>query len=281
MKWILFIVLFFPTGLWAKPSLVFDGYYKILAGNQHVGYIIHRYIFDDKTKRFQSIHYLRTNKVAGNQTESLVAFADDRFHPISFQFTQTVGSKVKIIDATFKNLAMTASLSNGQKSQNISQSFKKGTFLSIFLTPLMMSQGVSNDKRYTYAAIAEEDGKSYKGDAYIQKNMVSYKGQSVFKVMNVFKGNKFYFFLNSKGEYLGSHSPSQNISTELVANPFEATRNMPVNGAHLKKIFGEVPKGQKNTLAEATTSLAPSPNQNSVQKIQPQPESPNSKKKGP
>ena len=250
----IFSAILSPSTLFAKKPkdldrITFDGYYKVLAGKRHVGYAIQRYLFNEKTKTFRSIYYVRTNQMAGNQTESLLATADDRFYPRSYQFTQTVGKKIKIMDAQFNGLNMSATTGNGKQSQKVKQSFKKGTFLSIFLVPLMMSKGMSTDRRYSYAAIAEEDGRAYKGDAYIQKNMVSFKNQSVFKVSNVFKGHKFYFYVNTKGEYLGSESPSQGISTILVANPQSATQNMPVNAAHLKKLFGEIPQGQVNSFA--------------------------------
>lgn len=258
---ILTLAFLLPQPALPAGKIIFDGYYKIFAGSLHVGYVIHQYRFDEKKKVFQSIHYLRTNEKAGNQTESLNAFANDKFHPISYQFTQAAsgaaGNAVKLIDASFSGDKMTATVSNGQQPQKIQNTLQKGSFLSIFLVPLMMSQGIGTDKRYQYSAVAEEDGKTYQGDAYVQKDMDTYKGQSVFKVLNVFKDTKFYFYVNNKGEYLGSSSPAQQISTELVADPAEATQGMPVSAAHLQKVFGDIPKGQTHSLAASVAAPAP------------------------
>ena len=61
----------------AEPQILFDGYYKLLSGGIHVGYVIQRYQYDPKLKQFISTYYLKTGALAGNITESLKAYATD------------------------------------------------------------------------------------------------------------------------------------------------------------------------------------------------------------
>ena len=62
-----------------------------------------------------------------------------------------------------------------------------------------------------------------------------------------------------EGEVLGTVSPVQDISTELMATPAEATTGLLVPSKTLQLLFGKVPEGKVNTLAKANASPAPKP----------------------
>lgn len=96
------------TILIALPStsmadVLFEGYSKILSGEEHIGYVISRYEFDSKKKQFVSTYFLKTGKGAGELTESLKAYADSELAPISYEYTSLMGKDTKTIDAKFKN----------------------------------------------------------------------------------------------------------------------------------------------------------------------------------
>lgn len=240
---LLLILIIAKTSFASTEKVIFEGYYRVLAGERHVGYVIHRYSFDEKNKRFRSTYYLRTNQLGGDITESLDAHSDDKFKPISYQFTQVIGSAIKIIDAKFTGLTMQATVSNGHSSNKISKTFPKGSFLSTFLGYLMLQKGMGTDKHYEYLGIAEEDAQTYKGNAYIRQNMVEKNGMKLFKVLNIFKNTKFSSLINESGEVFSTHSPVQKISSELVSLPAQATKNIPVSRQHLMKLFGNIPAG--------------------------------------
>lgn len=239
----------------ARAEIMFEGYYKVASSNTKIGYFIQRYEFDPKAKKFISTYYIETNTLGGNSSESLRAFADDKFQPISYQYTVKTPELTKMIDATFKGTVMTAVITQGNSSQTVSKKVPKGTFLSTFLGYLMLQKGYSNGKKFNYSAVAEEDAESYNGEAYI-KDQQKFLEKPVFKILNNFKGVAFVSFVTEKGEVLGTQSPVQQIATELAPSPNLATEGFTLPVKTLNILFGRVPVGKVNTLAQSPTASA-------------------------
>lgn len=231
----------------ARAEVLFEGYFKILSGDQHIGYIISRYEFEAKKKQFISTYFLKTGKGPSEVTESLKAVADSELAPISYEYTTLAGKESKTIDAKFKNNNFTGVVKTNGKVQRIEKKTPKGTFLSTFLVYLMLKskEGLQSETNYEYQAIAEEDGAIYQGQALVGKE-VTHNGFKVFKILNTFKNSKFLSYVNERGEVLGTDAMAQGITTELVANPADATANLPYSANLLQAIFGSVPTGQAN-----------------------------------
>lgn len=242
----------------ATAEVMFEGYSTVRSGQTTIGYTILRYEFDAKKKQFTSTSFLKTNAAGNNVTESLKAVSNDKFQPISYSYTTKVGDTIKTIDAKFANNEMTATVGDGKTSQKVKVPVKKGTFLSTFLGYLMLQNGYKIDKKFTYSAIAEEDGAAYSGEAFI-KAEEDFKGQKTFRILNTFKGAEFVSFVNPKGEVIGTVSPLQDISTELMATAAEATKGMVVPSDALKTLFGSVPAGKVNSLANKANTLSAVP----------------------
>lgn len=232
---------------------MFEGYYQIRVGGVHSGYVIQKYEFDSKKKLFTSIYYIRTNPLAGNITESLKALSNDKFEPISYQYTSKTGETVKTIDATFKGNKMLAVISDGKLGNKVEKEFAKGTFLSTFLAYMMLSKGISKGKVYSYSGIAEEDAAVYNGKAMIQDN-VKEAPVPAYKVLNDFKSTKFISIMSQKGEVLETKSPVQQIETRLVKTPVEATKGFQIDSKSLSLLFGSIPTGKTNELVKAPDS---------------------------
>ena len=79
----------------AHAEVLFEGYSKILANGAPIGYIISKYEFDAKSKKFISIYFLKTSGKGMEVTESLKATADAKLGPISYNYTTIVGKEVK------------------------------------------------------------------------------------------------------------------------------------------------------------------------------------------
>ncbi|KYG70740.1 hypothetical protein AZI85_02060 [Bdellovibrio bacteriovorus] len=233
----------------ARAEILFEGYSKILSNDQHIGYVISRYEFDAKKKHFISTYFLKTGKGPTEVTESLKAVADSELAPISYEYTNLAGKESKTIDAKFKNGTMSGVILSGGKTQRIEKKIPKGTFLSTFLVYLMLKskEGLRSETNYEYQAIAEEDAAITKGQALVGKEE-TFNGFKVFKILNTFKDMKFLSYVNDRGEVLGTNAMGQGITTELVANPSEATANLPYSATLLKTLFGNVPVGQANVV---------------------------------
>ena len=249
---LLIIALLIFIGANLKAEVLFEGYSKVLSGGVHVGYIINRYEFDAKKKQFISTSFLKTNDSGGAITESLQAFSDDQLRPLSYQYTTLVSGQPKTIDAKFEKGKILANVHDGAKQEKIVKDIPKGSFLSTFLAYIMLKspQGLKPDTKYEYTAIAEEDAALTKGIAFV-KNPEDFNGLKALKVLNEFKNSKFISYVNEKGEVLSTKSPIQGIATELVPLPSMATMNMQIPTALVKKLFGDVPTGQKNEVSKA------------------------------
>jgi len=243
------MIMIFVSPLMARADLLFEGYSKVMLGDAHIGYAVQRYEFDPKKKEFTAISFLRTNQSGGNITESLRARSDAALKPLSFQYTSLVGGTGKTIDASFKNDQMTATVRDKGKPGTISKKIPKGAFLSSFLAYLMLQgkEGIKTGVKYGYQAIAEEDAAVYSGEAYVAGEE-TFAGLSTFKVLNTFKGAQFISFVTHKGEIIGTKSPVQRISTELVPSVKEATIGQPFNAGALTTLFGAVPAGSENAI---------------------------------
>lgn len=259
---ILLAILILPLS--SHAEILFEGYSKILSGDQHIGYVVSRYEFDSKKKQFISTYLLKTGKGNNEVTESLHAVADSELAPISYEYTTLAGKEAKTIDARFKAGTLSAMVKTGGKVQRIEKKIPKGTFLSTFLVYLMLKSkdGLKSETNYEYQAIAEEDGAIYKGQALVGKEE-NHNGFKVFKILNTFKDSKFLSFVNERGEVLGTNAMGQNITTELVANPSDATTGQSFSSTILKTLFGNVPAGTNNVVSQnekikSTPSATPS-----------------------
>jgi hypothetical protein len=241
----------------AHAEVLFEGYSKIMANDEPIGYIVNRYDFDSKKKQFTSTYLLKTGKGPNEITESLKATADMELGPISYEYTSLAGKDSKTIDAKFKNGNMSAVMRTNGKVKRIENKIPKGTFLSTFLVYLMLKskEGLKSETKYEYQAIAEEDAAINKGQALVGKEE-TFNGFKVFKILNTFKDMKFLSYVNERGEVLGTNAMGQGISTELVANPEAATKGFPLSPSIMKALFGGIPAGTNNVVSTALKQSA-------------------------
>ena len=232
----------------AKPETLFEGYAKVISNEKHIGFVISRYQYDNAKKQFYSSYLLKTNINGIDITESLKAVATSDFAPVSYEYTTVTGKETKTIDAKFKGDQMVATIKEGKKTERIDKKIPKGTFLSTFLLYLMMKSpdGLKAESKYEYSAIAEEDASIQAGKALVGKEQ-DYLGQRAYRILNTFKGIEFLSYVSLKGEVLGTDALGQNIKTELTKAD-AATAGFAVSPSVLKLIFGDIPKGEKNSL---------------------------------
>lgn len=253
-------VLLISFSLSAKT--IFEGYYKILAGKggqQQVGYVVQRYEADQKTSTYTSTYFIHSKSPKGSMKESLKAKANAKFQPLSYAYTSQVNqeingkiqTRVKTIDAQFKNGTMIAQVNDGNRKNTIRQKIPSDAFLSTFLGYLMLSKGMKVGKKFTYkSAIAEEDAAISSGEAFIE-SVTPYKGHQAFRILNQFKGSQFISLVSPQAQVLHTKSPAELISTELVASPDLAQQGFDQSQKNLKILFGQAPSGRENVISKA------------------------------
>lgn len=250
------LLCFSPVATFAA-EIMFEGYYRIELAGKHIGYSIQRYEFDPKDKTFSTISFLRIKTGEEVMQESLKAKSNDKFQPVSYNYTLTQGKTLKTIDATFKGEIMKVKIIDGKNVQDQTHKLPKGTFLSSFLTYLMLQKKMKIDQAFQYSAVAEEDAASYNGKALIESREAK-TSYDVLRILNSFKGEKFVAKVAVvkdpkeadkylRGEVLGTGSPTKNLSTELVESAV-ATENQIVPNKILIDVFGNMPTGKNNLL---------------------------------
>jgi hypothetical protein len=261
LRLLLIVFLCFGPAAATAADVMFEGYYRVDIESKPVGYIILRYAFDPAKKNFEAVSFQRIKFGDKVVQESLKATADDKFHPIAYQYTSQVGDAVKMIDATFKGDIMTLKINDGKKIRTETYKNRKGTFLSSFLPYMMLQQPLEINQAFSYNGIAEEDGGSYSGKAWLQ----SKEGKSsydLYTVVNKYHGEEFLSKMavvknpkdpkkNIKGEVFGTSSPAKNISTTLMASASTATEGQLVPNKTLITLFGAVPTGKVNMVSSA------------------------------
>lgn len=259
------LIIHSPTLALGANKTLFEGYYKITSGGKHVGYYIQRYELNPKLKQFVSTYFLRTNALGGNISESLSAHSSDKLNPIKYNFTSLQGKKAKTVDVNIRKSKkgesmMQIKITENGKLRVSEQKIGKGTFFSTFLIYLLLQgeKGLSAGAKYNFRAVAEEDGKAFPGEVFVDST-TKMRNQEAYKVLYTFKRTHFVNFVNTQGDVLSSISPALDISAELVANPDDATKGMPFNEKTLKHLFGAIPKGNVHRLAPVATTPTQAP----------------------
>lgn len=259
------IVLFFSPGTLYASEIMFEGYYRIEVSGEHIGYAIQRYEYDSKAKGFTCTTFMRVKMGDKVIQESLKAKSNDKFQPLSYQYTSQVNETTKGIDATFKGQIMTLKRFEGGSNKVKNETYKipEGSFLSSFLMFVMLQKKLALNQAFKYSGIAEEEGASYWGKAWLESKEV--KGKQVhFRVFNMFKDEEFISRMVAipdpaeadkylKAEFQGTESPKQKLTTRLIATPNQATEGQTVPNKTLIGLFGAMPTGKVNLIASPPT----------------------------
>lgn len=238
----------------ASAEVLFEGYYKLTLGTEHIGYIIQRYELDTASKSFSSVNFVLTKTAEATTSESLSAKANTKLEPLSYQYTRLEGSKSKAIDAIVKKNKLVLKIVENGKAQAREVGINDKVFFSTFLAHLMLKNpnGISVGNKFTYDAIAEEDGAVEKGEVYV-KEQVKEKGLQTFRTLNTFKKEQFVNWVNIKGESIKTEVPQVNLKAELVTDPKQAYGALPFNQSTIQLLFGKIPEGKINMLIDPRT----------------------------
>lgn len=242
----------------ANDSVLFEGYYRVLKAGQHVGYYIMKHEFDAKKKQFVGITFMQ---IEGEEpmTESIKVVASEDFRPITYAYTAMGSGVTRTIDIKTDKTKMTGTIVMKGQTEKVSRVLPKNTISSQFLiySILRSPRGLKLNTSYDYEAVAEELAEIKKGQAKVA-GTETLDGIKAFRIENTFLDTTSNNIVSERGEVLATLSPSQKIAIELVAKPENATGSFRVQNALLKALFGEVPKGEKNPLAQAKT-VTPAP----------------------
>lgn len=250
MRYFLATAVFFLS-FHSHAQTMFEAYLKIEQNGQHVGYAIQKYEYNKSTQQFIATSYIKTNLLEGGTQESLKAVSDNKFNPVSYQYTAQIGKTVKTIDAKFsltdKNLKATAVIGDGKNNKTVTKAFNKGTFLSTFVNLVIKQYKYKTDQKYDFQAIAEEKFSASSGSALF-KSTYELNKNKVFVGTFVFAGSQFESHITEDGQAYKTILAQQGLSTEVVKTPADATKGFKLNEKVLKGAFQSIPRGKKNFL---------------------------------
>lgn len=246
-KILLISVIYFKAHL-SLAQILFEGYYKIQARTDHVGYSIQRYESLESGKKLRATVFIKTNAQAGNVTESIVTESDAQMRPLKMAYTGIFGQQTKTIDATIQNGDLIAEIRDGSKTEKKKVRLEPGIFFSgiLIYSILKSPHGLVPETQYNYKSIAEESLEIVGGKAIV-KSYEDFRGKiKSLKVLNEFKNLKFYSWVTERGEVLETIAPYQGVVTYLVPNREEALKGQVVPEKTLKTLFGDIPNGYEN-----------------------------------
>lgn len=256
------------TSFSAKADILSEGWYKLLLGQQHIGYIVQRYELDTKKNQVVMTSFLRTNALGGDITESLQAFSTVGFEPISYQYSILKGKDATLIDAKFAKESATVKVTEKGETKTHKYKVPKGAFLSYYLGLVMTSyknakdpndSGIKVGRAFNYKAIAEEDGQLADGSADVL-GTEKINGHDTFRVRVKFKNIQSISFLTASAEVAQINQPISGHQVK-VSTREEATRGFPSSEKSLKTLFGTIPKESalSKVIADTTQTLTVQP----------------------
>lgn len=259
LGFLIFISAFHFQSAFAAKEVMFEGYYKLMSLDKHIGYSLVRYEYDNAEKKFFSTYLTKISNGGSEVMESLsaTAEADDTMTPVKFKYVGLLGKESKTFEGTFKKgkagkLKMTLTRTEGSAKPVItSQDLDSKILLSTFLTYRMLRSktGIQTNSQLKYGAIAEEEGTLIEGTAEVL-NEEKYKGFTAFKIKNTFKNVLFISHVTDKGEALVTTVPDAKLTSELVAKAAEAVGTIGLPEAIAKSLFGHLPLGDKNVVSQ-------------------------------
>ncbi len=243
----------------SSAEILFEGYYRVLQGGIHSGYFVSRHEFDSKKKQFISTSFM---KIEGgiDFTESIRSVANENFYPVTYAYTGVQQGQTRTVDAKFEKGKILATVTANKQSEKIIKDIPKNTILSGFLiyAILRSPQGLKPNIKFDYDAIAEEYGEVKRGTVSV-KEFDTYETLKAIRIENSFLDTKSSNLVSEKGEILSTASPTQKIAIELVPQSNLATQGMKVPQGLIKALFGDLPTGLKNIVAQSGVGNKPTP----------------------
>lgn len=254
-----FMFLLFSLAARANDPVLFEGYYRVLKGGEHVGYYIMKHEFDANKKQFIATTFMRMEG-AEDTTESIRAVASENFRPISFSYTAAQAGMTRTIDVKADKTKMTGTITHLGQQEKIAKPLGKNAISSLFLiyAILRSPQGLKPNSTFNYDAVAEEMAEVHKGSVQVGASE-EVGGIKALRIENTFLETKSTNLVTDRGEVLATISPTQKIAIELVAKPENAYGAFRLQTALLKAHFGKVPLGLTNVYAKANRVDPPLP----------------------
>lgn len=262
IRLLLAFLLFFGPGVSFADDIMFEGYYRVRLDGDHVGYAVQRFDFDPKTNEFTCLQFLRVQIGEDLIQESTKARANDKFEPLSYQYTYQRGSELKKIEGTIKGREMKLAIADGAAPvRNEMVTIPERAILSSFLLYKIMQKPLKAGPGWSFNAIAEEVGGLSSGTVRVVSER-KLAGRSRFKIEVAFKdetlqwdlvaeGDKTRPHAFTKGEVFTTESIEKGFRLDLVPRASLATANQVVPGKTLVTVFGNVPSGKLNMAAGA------------------------------
>lgn len=245
------------TSCVSSAEILFEGYYRVLQGGIHTGFFVSRHEFDSKKKQFTSTSFMKIEG-ALDFTESIKSIANENFYPISYAYTAISQGQTRTVDAKFEKGKIIANIMANKQPEKVIKEIPKNTILSGFLiyAILRSPQGLKPNIKFDYDAIAEEYGKVKRGTVSV-KDYDTFETLKAIRIENSFLDTKSSNLVSEKGEILMTTSPTQKIAIELVPQMPLATQNMKVPQGLIKALFGDMPTGLKNIVAQSGVGIKP------------------------
>lgn len=236
----LLATLFLTLPLYAE--ILHESWFEVFMGDKKIGYVAQRYEYEGGN--IKSTHYFKSNNNNVSNEVMLKAYSMPDFTPLRYTHTLTEDKVTKITNVKFAGENMEVETILGKEVKKTTKKIRKGTFLSTFLTYIMIN--TKNEKgqkptlkantEFSYSAIAEEDATAANGKSIV-KDLEDVKGKKAFKILNDFKSENFFSFVTPDGEVLLTRFPGSNVEVRFAQNKEDAVKGFELKESDVRLLF--------------------------------------------
>ncbi len=237
----------------ANAEITFEGFYRIENAGEHVGFSVVREELDPKTK-ISTIRYFIVTTDRDHKLHEVRSTSthDARLNPLTSDYIEkTEGQEVEHlhvqIKITGKNYHYVKQEDKFKKQGD--GKLKDNEFLRPMTDHVLLLNHLKKGKAYTYDVFRDDEA-AHRGGQVQVLDEATVKGHKLFQILDDSEMHPQENWLADNGQILMSRLPKVSVTSKLVPNFEMAVGEIPFKRSDLLHFFPEMPKGEKNLIAE-------------------------------
>jgi hypothetical protein len=237
----------------AVAEVTFEGFYRIENAGEHVGFSVVREDMDPKTK-ITTVRYFIVTTDRDHKLHEVKSISthDAHFIPLTSDYVEkTEGQAVERlhvrIDLTGKNYHYVKQQDSIQKQGN--GKLKDNEFLRPMTEHVLLLNHLKKGKAYTYDVFRDDEA-AHRGGQVQVLDEATVHGHKLFQILDDAEMHPQENWLADNGQVLLSRLPKVSVTSKLVSNFEAAVGQIPFERSELLHFFPEMPKGERNLVAE-------------------------------
>ncbi len=231
----------------ASAEVLFEAFYKIEQGGQHMGYMVQRVARDGNKRTITSYMRVRQGEGEVYQTSRSIS-REPSLSPLeSVHSTNTYGTPLHTKAKFSKNKVNVRYTRAGAKKPFKTETIKlaPGVIANSFLYQQCDCANLKPATDYWYTAFMEDRGQVTTG---ILSKVETFEnsGLTLHHLINDYSGVPSEVFVGGDGHVVAARNPGNGLIVYWVRTKDQAVGSMAYPTNEFTQIFGELPEGKKN-----------------------------------